>query len=218
MSDWAVTLVIGLLIAALTAGFGTAGYFIATRRARRPFVAFILRYAVAFLALVLLEAGFLWLVPSVHAAVQHLTAVAAGWLVGLAGAANSISGSTLTPRDAGVVFDIDVGCLGGILFWSYTALVLAEPVATGKQRLAGLAAGCAALLAFNLLRISLSIWVEWSTGVNIHNYFYLLNMVFVLCAWAVWLRLVRPRQQAAAPENAGQRGPPPQAAHRRGRC
>lgn len=196
LSDWAVTLVIGLLIAALTAGFGTAGYFIATRRARGPFVAFILRYAAAFLSLVLLEAGFLWLIPSVHGAMQHLTAVTAGWLLGLAGAANSISGSTLTLQDPAMAFDIDVGCLGGILFWSYIALVLAEPAATGRQRLAGLAAGCAALLAFNLFRITVSIYVQWSTGFGIHNYFYLLNMAFVLGAWALWLRLVRPGRPA----------------------
>ncbi len=200
MSDWAVTAVIGLLIAALTVGFGTAGYFVATRRARRPFVAFILRYAVAFLSLLLLEAAFLWLAPPVHTALRHATAVAAGWLVGMAGAANSVAGSILTLHDSAAAFEIDVGCLGGILFWSYIALVLAEPAATWRQRLAGLAAGCAALLAFNLFRISVSVYVEWSAGRGVHNYFYLLNMAFVLCVWALWLRLVRPARQPPEPE------------------
>jgi hypothetical protein len=119
----------------LIAGFGTVGYFIATRRAKRPFVGFIIRYAVAFLSLILLEAGFLWLLPSVHTGMRHLTTVVVGWMVGLAGAGNSVSGSTLTLQDPAIAFEIDVACLGGILFWAYIALVLAEPTATRRQRL-----------------------------------------------------------------------------------
>jgi exosortase/archaeosortase family protein len=202
LSNWALALVVGLVITALIAGFGTAGYFIATRRAQRPFVGFIIRYAIAFLSLILIEAGFLWLLPSVHSGMRHLTTVLDGWIVGLAGAGNSVSGSTLTLQDPPIAFEIDVACLGGILFWSYIALVLAEPAATRKQRLIGLGAGVVALAAFNLFRITTSIYVEWSTGVNIHDYFYVFNMLFVLCVWAVWLRIIRPRRQPATPKNA----------------
>jgi len=85
LSGWALALVAALVIAMLIAGFATAGYFIATRRARRPFVGFIIRYAVVFLLLLLLETGFLWLAPSVHAGMQHLTAVVVGRAVGLGG-------------------------------------------------------------------------------------------------------------------------------------
>ena len=191
LSGWAIAIVAGLIIAALIAGFATAGYFIATRRARRPFVGFIIRYAAVFLSLLLLEAVFLWLAPSVHAGMQHLTAVVVGWAEGLAGADNSVSGST-SP----------VACLGGILFWSYVALVLAEPAVTRRQRLLGLGAGLLVLVAFNLFRIATSIYVEWSTGVNIHDYFYFFNMVFVLCVWAIWLRIIRPKRRAAAPKAA----------------
>ncbi len=202
LSGWALALVAGLVVAALIAGFATAGYFIATRRARRPFVGFIIRYAVVFLSLLLLEAGFLWLAPSVHAGMQHLTAVVVGWAVGLGGAGNSVSGSTLTLQDPAIAFEIDVACLGGILFWSYVALVVAEPAATRRQRLLGLGAGLLVLVAFNLFRITTSIYVEWSTGVNIHDYFYFFNMVFVLCVWAIWLRIIRPKRRAAAPKAA----------------
>jgi exosortase/archaeosortase family protein len=202
LSNWALALVVGLVITALMAGFGTAGYFIATRRAKRPFVGFIIRYAVAFLSLILLEAGFLWLLPSVHTEMRHLTTVVVGWIVGLAGAGNSVSGSTLTLQDPAIAFEIDVACLGGILFWSYIALVLAEPSATRKQRLLGLGVGLLVLVAFNLFRITASIYVEWSTGVNIHDYFYIFNMLFVLCVWAIWLRTIRPRRQAAIPKDA----------------
>jgi exosortase/archaeosortase family protein len=104
--------------------------------------------------------------------------------------------------DPAIAFEIDVACLGGILFWSYIALVLAEPTATRRQRLIGLGAGVVALVAFNLFRITASIYVEWSTGVNIHDYFYLFNMLFVLCVWAVWLRIIRPKRQAATPKDA----------------
>jgi exosortase/archaeosortase family protein len=202
LSGWALAIVAGLVIAALIAGFATAGYFIATRRARRPFVGFIIRYAVVFLSLLLLEAAFLWLAPSVHAGMQHLTAVIAGWAVGLGGARNSVSGSTLTLQDPAIAFEIDAACLGGILFWSYVALVLADPAATRRQRLLGLAAGLLVLVAFNLFRITTSIYVEWSTGVNIHDYFYFFNMVFVLCVWAIWLRTIRPKRGAATPKAA----------------
>jgi exosortase/archaeosortase family protein len=200
LSGWALALVAGLVVAALIVGFATAGYFIATRRAQRPFVGFIIRYAVVFLSLLVIEAGFLWLAPSVHRGMQHLTAVVVGWAVGLAGAGNSVSGWTLTLRDPAIAFEIDVACLGGILFWSYVALVVAEPAATRRQRLLGLGAGLLVLVAFNLFRITTSIYVEWSTGVNIHDYFYFFNMVFVLCVWAIWLRIIRPKRQAAAPK------------------
>jgi hypothetical protein len=65
-----------------------------------------------------------------------------------------------------------------------------------------LGAGVVALVAFNLFRITASIYVEWSTGVNIHDYFYLFNMLFVICVWAVWLRIIRPKRQAATPKDA----------------
>ena len=202
LSGWALWLVSGVVITALTVGFATAGYCIATRRARRPFVGFVIRYAVVFLALLLLEAGFLWLVPPVHRGIQHLTAAVVGWLVGVAGAANSVAGSTVSLQEPAITFEIDVACLGGILFWSYIALVLAEPAATRKQRMLGISVGLCVLAAFNLFRITTSIYVEWSTGVNVHDYFYVFNMVFVLCVWAIWLRVIRSKRQAGEPEGS----------------
>ena len=116
LSGRAVAIVAGLISAALIAGFATAGYFIATRRAKRPFVRFVVRYAIVFLSLLLLEVGLLWLAPSVHSRMQHLTAVVVGWAEGLAGADNSVSGSTLSLPDRAMTFEISAACLGGILF------------------------------------------------------------------------------------------------------
>ena len=90
-----------------------------------------------------------------------------------------------------IVFKIDVACLGGLLFWAYMALVLAEPRATLRQRLVGLGMGLVGLIVFNLFRISISVYLEWRTGVNVHNYFYLFNMVFVLLLWAGWVRSLK---------------------------
>ena len=72
--------------------------------------------------------------------------------------------------------------------WVYVALVLAEFRATPRQRLVGILIGLAILAVFNFLRITLSIYVEWWSGVNIHDYFYVFNMVFVLLVWWVWLK------------------------------
>lgn len=191
-SNWAATLALGLILAVLIGGFSVAAYLTPGRRPRRPFVQFILRYAIVFISLLLLEAAFLWLVPSVHDSMRHATTVVVSWMVGLAGVRNSVLGSTLTLQDRPVSFEIDVACLGGILFWSYIAMILAETGATLRQQAVGLAAGCAALAIFNLSRIAASVYVEWHSGVNIHNWFYLLNMAFVLVAWAVWVRAVRP--------------------------
>jgi hypothetical protein len=75
-------------------------------------------------------------------------------------------------------------------------------IATRRQRLLGFGAGLLVLVAFNLFRITTSIYVEWSTGVNIHDYFYFFNMVFVLCVWAIWLRIIGPKRRAAVPKAA----------------
>ena len=131
-------------------------------------------------------------------AASHCTDLV-GWAVEVAGAANSVVGSTLTLQEPAIAFEIEVACPGGILSWAYVALVLAEPAATRKQRLLGIGMGLFVLAAFNLFRIAASIYVEWSTGVSIHDYFYVFNRVFVLCVWAVWLRTIRPKRRADAP-------------------
>jgi len=86
-----------------------------------------------------------------------------------------------------------------VLFWAYIALVLVEFKAMPKQRLIGIFAGLAILLAFDFFRMTLSIYLEWRTGVYVHDYFYLFNMVFVLLLWAIWLRTLRRRRVAPAP-------------------
>jgi hypothetical protein len=68
---------------------------------------------------------------------------------------------------------------------------VAEARATGRQRLIGVSIGLLGLLVFNLFRIFISIYLEWRTGVNVHNYFYLINMVFVLLLWAGWVRTLK---------------------------
>ena len=194
--SWPVAVAVMLVLAA---GFGTAGYLIAVRRFRQPFMGFLVRYGIGFLFLVLLEVAFLYLLPSFHNAIRHLTATLVGGILSWVGVSHSVSDSIITLRNPFLVFDVEVACLGGVLFWVYIALVLAESKATGKQRLTGILAGAAVLLAFNFFRITLSIYLEWRTGVYVHDYFYLLNMVFVLLLWALWLRTLRRRRAVPAP-------------------
>ena len=194
--SWPVVLAI---ILALAGGFGTVGYIIAAYRFRQPFVGFLVRYVVSFLFLILLEMALLYLVPSFHTAMRHLTAKLVGGILSWVGVSHSVSGSVITLQKPLPPFDIEVACLGGVLFWAYIALVLAEFKATRKQRLAGILVGVAAILGFNFFRITLSIYLEWLTGVYVHDYFYLFNMAFVLLVWAGWLRTLRRRRAAPAP-------------------
>ncbi len=149
-----------------------------------------------------LEMAILYFFPSVHNTLRHATASFVGWILGLAGVGHSVSGPIVTiirVNDTLLTFDISAACLGGILFWAYIALVLAESGVTRRQRLIGLIAGLLILVAFNLFRITISIYLEWRTGVNVHDYFYLFNMVFVLLVWAGWLRILKkPKKPKAA--------------------
>ena len=194
LSDWAIGLAVALVvIVGIIAGYATIGYIIAGRGIKRPFLRYTVRYAVVFLVFLGLETIIIWLAPSVHRMLQHLTAVAVGQTLEMASVHNLISGSRIAVQEPQSVFRIDVACLGGILFWAYIALVLAEPRATVRQRLIGLGAGLIGLLVFNLFRIFISIYIDSKTGVNVHNYFYLFNMVFVLLLWAGWVRTLKPR-------------------------
>ena len=194
LSNWAIGLAVMLVVIfGIIAGFGTIGYIIAGRSIKRPFLRYIVRYAIAFLLFLSLEAIILWLAPSVHRMLQHLTAAIVGQTLELASVHNLVSGSTITVQEPQLVFQIDAACLGGLLFWAYIALILAELRATPRQRLIGLGMGLVGLLVFNLFRIFISIYIESRTGVNVHNYFYLFNMVFVLLLWAAWVRTLKPR-------------------------
>ena len=202
-SDWAIGLAVALVVIfGIIAGFGTIGYIIAGRSIKRPFLRYIVRYAIAFLLFLSLEAIILWLAPSVHRALQHLTAVVVGDALESASVHNLVSGSTITVQEPLLIFQIDVACLGGLLFWACMALALAEPRATPRQRLIGLGMGLVGLVVFNLFRIFISIYIEWRTGVNVHNYFYLFNMVFVLLLWAGWVWTLKPRTVRVAKSGA----------------
>ena len=210
LSNWAIGLVFVLaVLIGIIAGFGVIGYFIAERKFKQPFLGFLIRYAIGFLLLIGLEMASSALAPSVHNTLRHATASFVGWILGLAGVSHLVSGPIVTVNDIAnnplLSFDISVACLGGVLFWAYIALVLAESRVTRRQRLVGLIAGLVILVAFNLFRITISIYLEWRTGVNVHNYFYLFNMIFVLLIWAGWLRILKkpkkPRPAAPATES-----------------
>lgn len=203
ISEWAIGLVVVLVVVSgIIAGFGTIGYVVAGRRIKRPFLRYFVRYGIVFLLLLALEAMVLWLAPTVHRTLQHVTSVVAGWTLDLVGVQNLVDGSTITVQEPWLIFKIDAACLGGLLFWAYFALVLAEPKATSRQRMVGLVAGTVGLIVFNLFRIFISIYVESRTGVNVHNYFYLFNMVFVLLIWAGWLWTLKPKADASPQEHA----------------
>ena len=177
-----------IVLVVFSAVFGVAGYLIASRRGHRSFLVFLALFAFAFLFLVFLEAAVLSLWPSVHEGLCGFTADLAGSTLGAMGVVNSVSGSTITVENPTLAFSVDPACLGGMLFWAYIALVLAELRATNRQLLTGILIGLFLLLAFNFFRITLSIYLEWRTGVHVHDYFYVVNMVVVLVVWAGWQR------------------------------
>jgi len=189
-----------ILLVVVSAAFGVAGYLIASRRGHRSFVVFLALFAFAFLFLVFLEAAVLSLWPSVHETLCGFTARLAGSTLSALGVNNTVSGSAITVEDPTLVFSVDPACLGGMLFSAYIALVLAELRATNRQLIAGILIGLVLLLAFNFFRITLSIYLEWRTGVHVHDYFYVFNMVVVLLVWAGWQRTLSPRRAKAVPQ------------------
>ncbi|MGB2856422.1 MAG: archaeosortase/exosortase family protein, partial [Dehalococcoidia bacterium] len=148
---------------------------------------------VTFLLLVLIETAVLSFWPSSHDTMCNLTAKLVGGMLSTAGVSESVSGSTITLQEPFITFNVGAACLGGLLLWAYMALVLAESRVSPKQRLAGILIGLAILLGFNFFRITWSIYLEWLTGVNVHDYFYVVNMVVVLLVWAGWLRTLKPK-------------------------
>jgi len=199
LSNRAIAIAVLLvIIVGLIAGLGTIGYIIAGRKVKQPFIRFMVRYAIVFIFLILLEVTFLRLVPSVHETLRNAMASFVGRALSLAGVSHTVAGSLITVEDPTLSFSIDVGCLGGVLFWVYVALVLAESGLTLRQRLIGLVVGLVILIAFNFFRVSISIYLEWLTGVNVHDYFYLFNVIFVLLVWAGWLRTLKPKAGAPA--------------------
>ena len=169
----------------------TIAYFTRARRGRQSFISFLVRYIAIFGALFLIEYAFLELLPSFHEALSHYTAAFVGGILGLAEIDPVVSGSIITLQDPSQAFEVTVGCLGGVLFWVYIGLVFAESGLTTRQRLLGIAAGLGTLVAFNIFRITVSIYLEKQTGTYVHDYFYFFNMVFVLALWAAWARLLR---------------------------
>jgi exosortase/archaeosortase family protein len=194
------SLSLGWLIAIIivVALFGVGGYFIASRRIKQPLAIFFARFAVVFLLLIVLEAVVLTVAPSVHEAIGHVTATLVGALLGAVGVTESVSGSTIALEQPFLLFSIDAACLGGLLLWAYTALVLAESKASARQRATGIIIGIAILIGFNFFRIVLSVYLQWLTEVRVHDYFYVVNMLVVLLVWAGWVRTLRPGRPGPA--------------------
>jgi len=190
-SNFPIIWLIGTFLIWVT--FASIGYFIATRRTKQPIVLFLTRFLIVFSFLFFLEFAIVCLWPSFHHAIQSRMATVVGDILGLGGMRYSVSGWTVALPGSSLSFNIGTGCLGGELFCTYIALVLAETAATRKQRLTGILIGLAILLAFNFFRITLSIYVEGLTGFNIHYLFYYFNIFFVMLVWLGWLRTIRRR-------------------------
>jgi exosortase/archaeosortase family protein len=187
------------ILALMLAGLGISGYIIrrlAGRRERKPhsLVRFMSRYVAVFGLLLGLEVVVAWLFPSIHMLLRDSVAGLVGGILHLAGADASVAGPLISVGTASTMFDITVACLGGVLFWVYLALVLAEPKAANKQRLKGILIGLGILFGFNLFRIVISVYLEGSTGLRVHDYFYVVNMLVVLLVWAGWVRTLKPRR------------------------
>jgi exosortase/archaeosortase family protein len=183
-------------VTTIAAAFAVIGYFIATRKFKSNFVIFLARFGIVFFSLFILEAAVISLLPSFHATMQNIAATLVGGVLSLARASHTISSSTIILQNPYLAFDITAACLGGLLLWTYIALVLAEPTASNRQRVDGILKGLALLLAFNFFRITLSIYIEWRTGFRIHDLFYFFNMLFVLLIWAGWLRTLKSQRTA----------------------
>lgn len=189
---------LGITFIILIVGFTTAAYLIGARRVKRSFLGFLARYGTVFLALLSLEIAFLKFFPALHTTLRNLTAKIVSEILNLGGAECHVSGPIIGLQNPSLTFDISVACLGGALLWVYIALVLAAPGATSRQRLTGIGAGLAILLGFNIFRMTLSVYLEWLTGVHVHDYFYIFNMIFVLLVWAGWLRTLKPKMETLA--------------------
>jgi exosortase/archaeosortase family protein len=171
--------------------FGIVGYIVATRRIKQPIAVFLARFGIVFFTLFFVELAVLNVSPSFHSAVQNITAKLVGGILNLFGASHSVSGSIITLQNPYLAFDVTAACLGGELFWTYTALVLAETTVNNKQRVRGILIGLSILIIFNFFRIVMGIYVEWLTDFRVHTLFYFFNMVFVLLVWVGWLRTLR---------------------------
>ena len=180
------------------------GYFIGTHWVRQSYRSFLGRYLAVFGILFIIEYAFLELLPSLHATLSNLTATIVGGILRLAGIDTLVSGSMIMLQDPPLAFEVSAACLGGVLFWVYIGLVFAESGVTMRQRLVGIIAGISVLVTFNIFRITLSIYLESQTGVYVHDYFYMFNMVFVILVWVVWLKLLKLKRPGMS--HAGQEG------------
>lgn len=177
----------GITFAILIVGFAVPGYFIVTQRVKQPFLGFLARYGTVFLALQLLELVLMAYFPGLYAEIRHVTAQMVGGILGLGGLEYQVSGAFIELYDPVHVAEVTSGCVGGVAFWVYVGLVAATPGATLRQRLIGVAIGLTLLLAYNLTRMTASIYFEWANDIRVHDYFYAFNMVFILLIWAAWL-------------------------------
>ncbi len=176
------------------------GRFVFARWRWRLFGNFLARYVVVFGLLFLAEVGFLALFPSLHAVLSHLTAGIVARLLSLFGTEPSVSGSIITLSNPSLAFEVTPSCLGGILYWIFAALVVAEPQATLRQRFIAITAGLGLLIAFNVLRITTSIYLERETGVHVDSYLFLFSIGFVLLLWFAWARVVKGQRRLTSVE------------------
>lgn len=197
MSYWlALALVFGVL-GVILLSFAIAVYLVrpmlgGDARRSTGLARFLIRYTVVFGLLLGLETLFLQVLPSFHESLRGRAAALIGGILRLVGTEASVDGPLILVGTPSAAFEITVACLGGLLFWVYLGLVMAESRATGKQRLMGVLIGLSILAAFNILRICISVYVEGSAGIPIHDWFYLINMLVVLLVWAGWVRSLRP--------------------------
>jgi exosortase/archaeosortase family protein len=177
-----------LMLGGVSAAYGVVGYVVASRTGRKlPGIAFLGRYGLYLFLLLVAEFLLYLFLPPLRELMRVTVATLVGFVLSLLHASHSISGSTITLQNPSLAFSIDAACLGTMLLWVYAALVLAEPSASDKQKTKGILIGFAVLVAFNFLRITLSIYLQWLTTIPVHGLFYLFNMVFVLLVWAWWL-------------------------------
>ena len=165
----------------------------------------MIRFFATFTGILVLLFGLELLGPVQHFVVLPWTALLARCaqvLVGWFDSSVVAQGKVLLNAATGFGVSIEPGCNGVEAFVVLCAAVLAYPVGSWRQKLAGLVVGFAAIQSLNIVRVvSLFYLGQWSTAVFEFAHIYVwqaLIMLDVLLVWMLWARMVAPKPAGQA--------------------
>ncbi len=129
--------------------------------------------------------------------VQLEVARESGWILGAMGFNATLYGAAIVMEFAGKApffFTISADCTGWKAMLFFAALLLAVPRRAWRARIAGLAAGVAAIWLVNLFRVAAVVSTYSSYGLDaamlVHDHIWQIGMgLAALLLWAAWLKL-----------------------------